>query len=149
GFEVGWLIWLARLTAFAANCNLLVNYLSFFWPDATAQIWRALVIITVILFLTAINFLGVRQATVVGNVFTVGKLIPIVIFIATGLFFLNPKAFSFGQAPTTGAFSQSVLLLIYAFTGFEMAVIPAGEIRDPKRYLPQALMIAIAVVATL
>src|SRR5262244_1006451 len=108
GFEVGWLIWLARLTAFAANCNLLVNYLSFFWPDATAQIWRALVIITVILFLTAINFLGVRQATVVGNVFTVGKLIPIVIFIATGLFFLNPKAFSFGQAPTTGAFSQSV-----------------------------------------
>src|SRR5205809_3223237 len=36
GFEVGWLIWLARLTAFAANCNLLVSYLGYFWTDATA-----------------------------------------------------------------------------------------------------------------
>jgi len=34
-FEIGWLIWLARITAFAANCNLLINYLSFFWMPAT------------------------------------------------------------------------------------------------------------------
>jgi amino acid transporter len=69
------------------------------------------------------------------------------IFIAVGLFFLNPQAFTLGAPPTTGAFSQSVLLLIYAFTGFEMAAIPAGEIRDPKKHLPRALIIAIAVVA--
>ncbi|MEA2206316.1 MAG: hypothetical protein QOE77_3092 [Blastocatellia bacterium] len=146
-FEIGWLIWLARLTAFAANCNLLINYLGFFAPGATAPIWRATIIVLVVAALTAVNVLGVRQAAIVSNCFTVGKLIPILIFIAIGLFFLNPQAFALGARPTTGAFSQSVLLLIYAFTGFEMAAIPAGEIRDPKKHLPRALIIAIAVVA--
>jgi len=69
------------------------------------------------------------------------------VFIAAGLFFINPQAFAFGPAPSAGAFSKSVLLLVYAFTGFEMAAIPAGEIRDPRRHLPPALLIAIGVVA--
>jgi APA family basic amino acid/polyamine antiporter len=148
-FEVGWLIWLARVTAFAANCNLLINYLGFFWLSATNPFWRASVIVLVVTGLAIINLLGIRQAAIVSNVFTVGKLVPIIIFIAAGLFFLNPAAYEFGPRPTTGAFSQSVLLLVYAFTGFEMATIPAGEVRDPQRNLPRALMIAILVVATL
>src|SRR3977135_3324611 len=148
-FEVGWLIWLARLTAFAANCNLLVNYLGYFWSGATANVWRTIIIVAVVTSLAAINILGVRQAAIVSNLFTVGKLIPLIIFIAAGLFFLNPHAFALGPAPAASAFSQSVLLLIYAFTGFEMAVIPAGEIRNPQKDLPHALLIAIAVVAVL
>jgi amino acid transporter len=99
--------------------------------------------------LTAINVVGVRQAAIVSNCFTIGKLIPILIFIAAGLFFLNPGAYALGPLPTTTAFSQSVLLLIYAFTGFEMAAIPVGEVRDPQKYLPRALIIAIGVVAFL
>jgi APA family basic amino acid/polyamine antiporter len=148
-FEVGWLIWLARLTAFAANCNLMVSYLAFFWPPANSTIPRALVITGVVLLLAALNILGVRQAAIANNLFTVGKLIPMLLFIAVGLFFLNPQAFALGARPATGAFSQSVLLLIYAFSGFEMAAIPAGEIRDPRKHLPRALLMAIAVVATL
>jgi len=148
-FEVGWLIWLARVTAFAANCNLLINYLSFFWLSATNPFWRASVIVLVVTGLAIINLLGIRQAAIVSNIFTVGKLVPIIIFIAAGLFFLNPAAYEFGPGPTTGAFSQSVLLLVYAFTGFEMATIPAGEVRDPQRNLPRALLIAILVVAIL
>ena len=146
-FEVGWLIWLARLTAFAANCNLMVSYLAFFWPAANATAPRALVITGVVLSLTALNVLGVRQAAIASNFFTVGKLIPMLIFAAAGLFFLNPHAVALGAHPSAGAFSQSVLLLIYAFTGFEMAAIPAGEIRNPQKHLPHALLIAIAVVA--
>jgi amino acid transporter len=148
-FEVGWLIWLARVTAFAANGNLLINYLSFFWLSATNPFWRASVIVLVVTGLAIINLLGIRQAAIVSNIFTVGKLVPIIIFIAAGLFFLNPAAYEFGPRPTTGAFSQSVLLLVYAFTGFEMATIPAGEVRDPQRNLPRALLIAILVVAIL
>jgi amino acid transporter len=149
GFEIGWLIWLARLTAFAANCNLLVAYIGYFWPAAMGAVWRASIIILVVTLLMIINIMGIRQAALVSNLFTVGKLIPLLIFLAAGLFFLNPQAFVLGPRPTTGAFSQSVLLLIYAFTGFEMATIPAGEVRDPKRNLPHALLIAIAVVAFL
>src|SRR3954454_7635626 len=51
-FEVGWLIWLARLTAFAANCNLLVNYLGYFWPSATSTFWRATIIVITVVLLT-------------------------------------------------------------------------------------------------
>ena len=147
GFEVGWLSWLARLSAFAANCNLMVSYLGFFWPAATTPIPRAIIISLVVISLAAINFFGVRQAAIASDFFTIGKLIPLFIFIGAGLFFLKPNAYSFGPLPSTGAFSQSVLLLIYAFTGFEMAAIPAGEIRDPRRNLPRALLIATGVVA--
>ena len=146
-FEVGWLIWLARLTAFAANCNLMVSYIGFFRPQATSTIPRALIITVVVVALTALNVTGVRLAAIASNIFTIGKLIPMLIFIGAGLFFLNPDAFTLGAAPSTGAFSQSVLLLIYAFTGFEMAAIPAGETKDPRKYLPRALLIAIGVVA--
>lgn len=148
-FEIGWLIWLARVTAFAANCNLLINYLGYFWNSATDTFWRAAVIAFVVAVLCAINVLGIRQAAIVSNVFTVGKLVPIIIFIGAGLFFLNPQAFATGPPPETAAFSQSVLLLVYAFTGFEMATIPAGEVRDPQRNMPRALLIAILVVAVL
>ena len=146
-FEIGWLIWLARVTAFAANCNLLISYLSFFWTGATIPVWRASLIVLIVAVLAIINLLGIRQAAIVSNAFTIGKLVPLIIFIAAGLFFLNPQAFEFGPAPAPGSFSQSVLLLVYAFTGFEMATIPAGEVRDPQRNLPRALIIAIAVVA--
>lgn len=148
-FEIGWLIWLARMTAFAANCNLLINYVSYFWLPATTPLWRASIIALVVIVLAIINLLGIRQAAIVSNAFTIGKLVPIIIFIAAGLFFLNPAAFEFGSPPETGKFSQSVLLLVYAFTGFEMATIPAGEVRDPKKSLPRALLIAILVVAIL
>jgi amino acid transporter len=147
-FEVGWLIWLARLTAFAANCNLMISYLSFFWAPANSGLTRALIIVAVVLILTALNVFGVRQAAIASNIFTIGKLLPMLIFIAVGLFFINPHAFALGARPATGAFSQSVLLLLYAFTGFEMATIPAGEIRDPQKHLPRALLIAMAVIAT-
>ena len=148
-FEIGWLIWLARVTAFAANCNLLINYVAYFWLGASGTFWRATIIVSVVSVLAVINLLGIRQAAIVSNVFTVGKLVPIIFFIGAGLFFLNPQAFVPGASPDTGAFSQSVLLLVYAFTGFEMATIPAGEVRDPQRNLPRALLIAIVVVAAL
>ena len=146
-FEVGWLIWLARITAFAANFNLMITYLSYFWPAAKTVLPRTVLIIFVVIGLTAINIVGVRQTAVFSNLFTVGKLVPILLFIAAGLFFLNPSAFALGEHPSAGGFSKSVLLLIYAFTGFEMAAIPAGESRDPRRHLPRALLMAIAVVA--
>src|SRR5713101_1290855 len=73
GFEVGWLSWLARLTAFAANCNLVVGYLGFFWPGATPTRQRDIIITVVVIALAAINFIGVRQAAIASEFFTIGK----------------------------------------------------------------------------
>jgi amino acid transporter len=147
GFEVGWLIWISRLTAFAANCNLLVAYFAFFAPWAAAGTGRALTITVVVAALTAVNVAGVRDAAVVSNVFTVGKLAALALFVAVGLFFIDPAAYTFGALPAFGDFSASVLLLVYAFTAFEMAVVAAGEARNPRRDMPRALLVAMAVVA--
>jgi amino acid transporter len=62
GFQVGWLNWLARISAYATNCNLLVVYLSFFWPPAASGLFRALVITLLTVTLTLVNYLGVRNA---------------------------------------------------------------------------------------
>lgn len=149
GFEVGWLMWLARVTAFGANGNLLVSYLSYLWPPAASTLWRPTIIIGTVLLLTILNLIGVHHAAVVSNWFTLGKLLPLLFFVVAGLFFINGNAYTFGPTPTVGAFSQSVLVLVYAFTGFEMASIPVGEVNDPRRDLPISLIIALAVVATL
>ncbi|HEX7294482.1 MAG TPA: amino acid permease [Pyrinomonadaceae bacterium] len=147
GFEVGWLIWLARVTAFAANTNLMIAYLGYFWSGATTPTWRVIIIVVFTTLLALINVVGVRQSAIVSNAFAIGKLVPILIFIGAGMFFLNPQSFSHGTTPTSANFSTSVLLLVYAFTGFETATVPAGEMRDPQRNLPRALLIAIAIVA--
>jgi amino acid transporter len=147
GFEVGWLIWLARLTSFAANCNLMIDYLGYFHRGVTAGWPRALIIIAVVVALTTVNVVGVRNAALFSNFFTVGKLIPLVLFIGAGLFFLDAGNFSAPAPPEISSFSKSVLLLVYAFTGFEMAMIPAGETRDPQRNMPFAILISLVVVA--
>jgi amino acid transporter len=96
--------------------------------------------------LAAVNVAGVRVAANTSNLFAAGKLIPLAVFVAAGLFFLDPARFSLSAVPDYRPFSQSVMLLVYAFTGFEMAVIPAGEARKPGRDLPIALMAGMAVV---
>jgi amino acid transporter len=149
GFEVGWLVWLARVTAFAALCNLLLGYLSFFWPAAGSGLTRAVVITVVVIAMTTVNLIGVREAALVNNLFTIAKLTPLLLFIVAGLFFLSPETFTAPAAPNYGDFSTAALLLIFAFSGFEMAVVPAGETRDPRRHVAFALLTATGVVALL
>ncbi len=149
GFEIGWLAWLARLTAFAALCNLLIGYLSFFWPAVAAGWPRAAVITVVVLALTIINVIGVREAALASNLFTMGKLAPLLLFVIVGLFHLSPSQFTAPAALTYSDFSTAVLLLVFAFTGFEMAVIPSGEIRDPQRHIAFGLLTAISVIVLL
>ena len=147
GFQVGWMNWIARISAYATNCNLLVVYLSFFWPASGSGYLRAIVITAITLSLTAINYIGVRNAAITSNFFTIAKLLPLLLFITTGLFFLTPDNFTLGDYPEYGSFSTAVLLLIYAFTGFENAGVPAGEIVNPRRNMPIAILVAIAIVA--
>ena len=149
GFEIGWLSWLARLTAFAALCNLLIGYLSFFWPAVAAGWTRAAVITVVIIALTLINVIGVREAALASNLFTIGKLAPLLLFVVAGLFFLSPQQFTAPASLSYSDFSTAVLLLVFAFTGFEMAVIPSGEIRDPQRHIAFALLTATVVIVVL
>jgi APA family basic amino acid/polyamine antiporter len=147
GFQVGWLMWLSRLTAFGAICNLMIGYLGYFWSGANA--WRAAIIFAVVSALTVINVLGVRRATLTSTVFAVGKLIPLLLFVGVGLLFVEPTRYSFATVPDYGSFSQAVFVIVFAFMGFEVGGIPAGETTEPRRHLPFALLTAIGIVTTL
>jgi len=149
GFEVAWLLWVARLTGFAALCNLLTGYLSFFWPAAGLGLARALIITAVVIVLTGVNFVGVRESALITNLFTIGKITPLLLFISAGFFFLNREAFTIEAPPGWHNFSRAALLLIFAFSGFEMSVIPSGEIRDPQRNIAFALLTATGAVTVL
>jgi amino acid transporter len=149
GFQVGWLIWIARITAFAANCNLLIGYLGYFWPGAESPAPRVMLIGVVVFGLTAVNLLGVRNATQASNIFTVSKLLPLLLFVGVGIFALDTSHYSFAARPPFGEFSASVLLLVYAFSGFEMATISGGEARNPRADLPRALLYAMGLVVVL
>lgn len=149
GFEVGWLYWIVRVTTFATNCNALLIYLGFFFPNVTSGYWRILIVTLVVALMTIVNFIGVRESTIMTNIFTVGKIVPLLIFAFVGIFFIQPANFSFGASPEYGKFSEAILILIYAFVGFEAAVIPAGETKDPQKNIPFALLIALGFCAAL
>ncbi len=148
GFGVGWLVWLARVTSFSANCSLLPNYLDLLFPGAAAGLARICILTVVVTALAIVNIRGVRLAADASNVLAIGKLAPLAVFVIAGLFFVDPSRLSTAVSPGYHSFSQAVMLLVYAFTGFEMAVIPAGEVRNPQRNLPAALLIGMATVVT-
>jgi basic amino acid/polyamine antiporter, APA family len=148
-FEVGWLYWIVRMATFAANVNLFVTYAGVFWPSAAAPAGRIAIIAGVVGLLTAINILGVRQAAIFTNIVTVGKLAPLLLFVLVGLFYLEPANFNFEVLPQYSSVTTAVLILIYAFVGFEVAVIPAGEMKDPQKNLPFALFVALGTVTAI
>lgn len=145
GFQVGWLLWLGRIAAFASVVNLFVGYLGYFFPIGSAGT-RAAVIVALISALAAANIGGVRLTAVVTNILTVGKLVPLFLLIIVGVFFIDPERYSLAAPPSYGSFSQAALLLVFTYMGFEGASIPAGEMRDPGRHLPFALLTGIGVV---
>jgi amino acid transporter len=149
GFEVGWLLWVARVTAFGSLANLFVDYGSIFVPAVGGGLGRAAALTGIAITLTLLNIIGVRPSTLFTDTVTIGKLAALVFFIVAGMMFVSRANFSMAARPTYGHFSQAVLVLVFAFSGFEMAVIPAGEIVDPGKQIPFALLLGIAIVVIL
>ncbi len=147
GFEVGWLMWVTQLGGFATVINLFVNYVGWFAPGAVSGLPRAAIVLAVATGLTIANVLGVRRAATINNVLTVGKLVPLGLFVIVGAFFVDTSRFALEAMPTGAALSGAVLVAVYAFSGFEVLGVPGGEIDDPARTVPFALLAGLAVVA--
>jgi basic amino acid/polyamine antiporter, APA family len=145
-FEVGWMMWFTRAASWAAVINVLATSLAFYVPSLGAGIARATLISAIIAAITAINIRGIRQSSSVLNVLTVGKLLPLAVFIAAGLFFVDWPRLAPGATPSFGQLSSTGLLLIFAFGGYEVIPVPAGEAKDPRRAVPFALIMTIMVV---
>ncbi|HEX5069671.1 MAG TPA: APC family permease [Vicinamibacterales bacterium] len=147
-FEVGWVVWLVRLTSWSSVVNVLVAALGFYWPAVTTGLMRFGLVTAVVLVIMAINVRGIKQSSVVVNVLTIAKLTPLAIFILAGLPHVSAGALSPDSALTWEQVSKTALLLIFAFGGYEVIPVPAGEARDPRRGVPFA-MIATIVIVTL
>jgi APA family basic amino acid/polyamine antiporter len=152
GIAIAWLGCAARVTAAAANANLFVKYLAQFWPAIESPAPRALVLSVLLGVLTAVNYFGVRKGTLQSNIFTAAKLLTLGLFIATGLAFLAHQHFPIALAVPTGPISKwrdPLLVLMFAYGGYETALMPGAEARDPRRDYPFALFVALIVCASI
>ena len=149
GFIVGWVTWITRPLTIAAIGNLLVGYVSSLWPEASAGTPRIVVITVFITVLTAVLAAGIRETAFVGAAFTGGKLLVLGLLIVAGLPAVAWDRVAFVAAPDLGALASAMLLLVFAFGGFEMGAVVAGEIRDPRRDVPTGMIAALAIVAAL
>jgi amino acid transporter len=140
GFSTGWILFVSRMTAFAANTNAMAIYLAVVWPWVGSGIGRALLIITVCSTLTWANYLGVKEGVRTMAVITVLKIVPIFILITLGLQHVSGDTLFPATMPTIDDLGGTTLLLIYAFVGFESATIISGETKKPKETLPRALV---------
>ena len=148
GLQMGWIFWLARVTAPAANANIFIVYLGEFWPHA-ADPWPRFVILSVLIWgLALVNCLGVGRAALVSNVFTVAKLLPLLLvgFAGGAFLLLHPAAANApAHVPVLSTWLQASLLIVFAFGGFDGAITATGEAKNPRRDAAFALFTAVGV----
>ena len=145
GILVGWTLYLAQTAAPAANANLFVVYLAEFWPRVK-QPWPRFLILTVLVWLLAlVNARGARQGAVVSNVFAIAKIVPLVLVIAAGaaLTLFHPMPWTASQSFPAHSWMKAIFLLVFAYGGFESALAPMGEAKNPARDTGFALLVTL------
>ena len=148
GLLVAWLTWLTRIAAPAAAANLFCTYLAKFFPAAGSRGGEILVLAALIGHLALLNYLGVRSGQRVSNFFTSVKVSFLLFFVLAGAiaWFARPALRVGFSLPSTSAHDwfTAMLLLVYAYGGFEGALFVGGETKNPKRDTPLALLSALA-----
>lgn len=147
GFEVGWMTWLARVTSVASLSVGLALSFGYLWPGATEGWGRVLIITLSLVLLTWINVIGVKQGAKAAVFLTIAKSVPLVFFIGIGVFAVNLELLT-AENPSSSfdSLSEAVLLLLFAYCGFENTPGAAGEFKNPKRDIPFALLTMVFLV---
>ncbi|MDE2148394.1 MAG: amino acid permease [Gammaproteobacteria bacterium] len=146
GFEVGWMSWLARVASVASLANGLAQACTYFWPAAAGGWQRAAIISGPILLLGWINVRGVKAGARTAVALVIAKMLPLLFFIAVGLWFVRPSRLGALEPPHGGVLGQAALLLLFAYAGFENTPAAAGEYKNPRRDVPFALLAMILIV---
>ncbi|MDO5521718.1 MAG: APC family permease [bacterium] len=149
GFEVGVMKYLVQIVAWATMAVGFVTALSAIWPAAGTGMTKNIIISVILIGLGIINYIGVDLTKHINNIATVGKMIPLVLFIAVGIFFIKGGNYSAGSVTgiTIGKFSETAILVFYAFTGFEAIATASEDMENPKKNIPLAILIAFCTVS--
>jgi basic amino acid/polyamine antiporter, APA family len=145
GILVGWMLYLGQTAAPAAAANLFVIYLAEFWP-AAKEPWRRFSVLTLLVgVLALINARGARQGATVSNVFTVAKILPLLMVVSAGaaVTIIHPVPWNAAGPIQLSAWMKAMLLLIFAYGGFESALAPMSEAKNPGRDAVFALFVAL------
>src|ERR1700676_2379372 len=145
GILVGWMLYLSQTAAPAANANLFVIYLAEFWP-AAKEPWPRFVILTLLVGLLAlINIRGARQGTAVSNVFTVAKILPLLMVVSAGaaVTIIHPAPWGGAGPIAASVWMKAMVLLFFFYGGFESALAPMSEAKNPGRDAGFALFVAL------
>lgn len=149
GFLAGVLVWLLGTFAVAAVSTIFADSVGALAPHLDGALPRALILTAVLALLSGVNILGVRQGTFLNGVATVAKLLPLLLLIAAGLFVVRPEHLVWSQGPMPGAVARASILLIFAYSGIESALVPSGEIKDVRTTVPRAILVAMAAITIL
>jgi APA family basic amino acid/polyamine antiporter len=148
-FQVGWLYYLARTTALAANANVFATYAASLWPPLGSMAGRAATIMLLVGTLTAINMVGVKRAIRALDALTLMKALPLIALAIWGLVAAGNALPAPGPLPDFSGIEAAALLILYAFVGFENSVVPADETANAPRTIPRALIATVIATATI
>jgi basic amino acid/polyamine antiporter, APA family len=151
GLQVGWMTLLVRLAAGAASLNLLVDYLAEFWPDATHAIPRFVIITVLLGALTLINVRGAGAGAGVSTATAAAKIAALAVICVVGAIYLlaHPSVSQVTRSASPDNWLRAILLLFFSYGGYEIALIAAGETRNPQRDGPFAIFAGLLIVALL
>jgi APA family basic amino acid/polyamine antiporter len=153
GIQIAWMTWLSRIAAGSGTANLFTTYLGQIFPRATQPVYRMAILTLLVGVLAVANYIGVKSGVRVSDFFTGTKILLLAIFIGAGLWWIGAHA-AVTPAPLPHAIGandwlEAVLVLVYAYGGFEAVLLATGEMRNPRRDAPVALMVGIASVAVI
>ena len=151
GFIVGWSLWLAEWMSLAVFPVAFTQYLVPFLPSLDIYSQAAVKGLFVV-FLIITNIVGVKAAGKVNDLLTIAKLTPLIFFTAIGVLYMisnavaTTKNFSPFLPYGVGNFGLALVLIFWAYAGFEISTIPAEEIENPSKTIPKAIILGILIV---
>ena len=145
GFLAGMLYFLTALGAVAGVVNVLANSVALVVPFLGGPVMRIIVMFAVYASLVLINIRGVRQGAGAVTAITVAKLLPLLLFICVGILFIHTPNLAWSGWPSSKSLGDAVILLIFAFVGIEVALIPSGEVKNPARTVPRSAYLALVI----
>jgi basic amino acid/polyamine antiporter, APA family len=149
GFMVAIGLWMSMVLASASVANVFIDTVGQLVPALQGPLVRNSIIVLIYGVLVLINIRGVKIGSGMVQTVTAGKLVPILILLAFGLFAINPANLVWPGMPNAGETARTAVLLIFAFMGVESALTPSGEVKNPARTVPRAIFLALGITTLL
>ena len=149
GFLAGVLTWLLGTTAVAAVSTVFATNAAKLFPSFENPVMRGLLLVASFAIVATINILGVKQGSRLNSIGTIAKLVPLLLLVLVGALFVQRTNLTIAAPPAIGDVTRASIVLIFAFSGVESALVPSGEVKDPARTVPRAIFVAMLAITLL